>query len=193
MIQRCDRHDAGRHDRRERIRFHAPSSTTRCRIPVWRLLRVHSTGLTTCTDENRSNNSSNSTRSSSRAKFALLVTRLRNAKQVDDQMIDDFLDLSKDQKLPMEARNEARLEQHVDLLQAETVVGVEEREDEVDPVVVLDRRIDRIGRDAQAAADVQVDAGLLLGRRRDPDEGQRVGVEAIGRQARVARAGWWRP
>jgi len=45
----------------------------------------------------------------SRAKFALLVTRLRNAKQVDDQMIDDFLDLSKDQKLTMEARNEARL------------------------------------------------------------------------------------
>jgi hypothetical protein len=45
----------------------------------------------------------------SRAKFALLVTRLRNAKQVDDQMIDDFLELSKDQKLTMEARNEARL------------------------------------------------------------------------------------
>ena len=46
---------------------------------------------------------------SSRAKFALLVTRLRNAKQVDDQMSDDFLELSKDQKLTMEARNEARL------------------------------------------------------------------------------------
>ena len=45
----------------------------------------------------------------SRAKFALLVTRLRNAKQVDDQMIDDFLELSKDEKLTMEARNEARL------------------------------------------------------------------------------------
>jgi len=45
----------------------------------------------------------------SRAKFALLVTRLRNAKQVDDQMIDDFLELSKDQKLTQEARNEARL------------------------------------------------------------------------------------
>ena len=46
---------------------------------------------------------------SSRAKFALLVTRLRNAKQVDDQVIDDFLELSKDQKLTQEARNEARL------------------------------------------------------------------------------------
>jgi len=45
----------------------------------------------------------------SRAKFALLVTRLRNAKQVDDQMIADFLELSKDQKLTQEARNEARL------------------------------------------------------------------------------------
>jgi len=46
---------------------------------------------------------------SSRAKFALLVTRLKNAKQVDDQVIDDFLELSKDQKLTLEARNEARL------------------------------------------------------------------------------------
>jgi tetratricopeptide (TPR) repeat protein len=45
----------------------------------------------------------------SRAKFALLVTRLKNAKQVDDQVIDDFLELSKDTKLTMEARNEARL------------------------------------------------------------------------------------
>ncbi|HUM13018.1 MAG TPA: hypothetical protein VLT82_18865 [Myxococcaceae bacterium] len=46
----------------------------------------------------------------SRAKFALLVTRLRNAKGVvDDQMIEDFLELSKDEKLTMEARNEARL------------------------------------------------------------------------------------
>jgi hypothetical protein len=45
----------------------------------------------------------------SRAKFALLVTRLRNAKGVDDQMIDDFLELSKDEKLTQEARNEARL------------------------------------------------------------------------------------
>jgi hypothetical protein len=46
----------------------------------------------------------------SRAKFALLVTRLRNARGVvDDQVIDDFLELSKDEKLTMEARNEARL------------------------------------------------------------------------------------
>src|SRR5262249_31161817 len=45
----------------------------------------------------------------SRAKFALLVTRLKNAKNVDDQVIDDFLELSKDEKLTLEARNEARL------------------------------------------------------------------------------------
>jgi hypothetical protein len=46
----------------------------------------------------------------SRAQFALLVTRLRNAKGVvDDKMIDDFLELSKDEKLTQEARNEARL------------------------------------------------------------------------------------
>ena len=69
-----------------------------------------------------------------------------------------------------------------------TVVGVEHREHQVHPVVVLDRRIDRFGRDPDPPADVQVDAlGLLLGRG-DPDEGQRVGVEAIGRQARIAGA-----
>jgi tetratricopeptide (TPR) repeat protein len=46
----------------------------------------------------------------SRAQFALLVTRLRNAKGVvDDKIIDDFLELSKDEKLTQEARNEARL------------------------------------------------------------------------------------
>ena len=45
----------------------------------------------------------------SRARFALLVTRLKNAKDVDQQTIDDFLELSKDEKLTLEARNEARL------------------------------------------------------------------------------------
>ncbi|HSP18023.1 MAG TPA: hypothetical protein VLQ79_00800, partial [Myxococcaceae bacterium] len=45
----------------------------------------------------------------SRARFAVLVTRLRNAKAIDDQMIADFLELSKDEKLTLEARNEARL------------------------------------------------------------------------------------
>jgi hypothetical protein len=69
-----------------------------------------------------------------------------------------------------------------------TVVGVEHRLHEVEPVVVLDRRIDRLGRDADAPADVQVDAGSLLLGRRDPDERHGVGVEAVGRQARVARA-----
>jgi len=47
----------------------------------------------------------------SRAKFALLVTRLRKlqGKEVPDEMIEDFLALSKDEKLTLEARNEARL------------------------------------------------------------------------------------
>ncbi|HXX32027.1 MAG TPA: hypothetical protein VEJ89_15100 [Myxococcaceae bacterium] len=47
----------------------------------------------------------------SRAKFALLVTRLRKlqGKDVPDEMIEDFLALSKDEKLTLEARNEARL------------------------------------------------------------------------------------
>ena len=31
------------------LEHHACSSTTRCRMPVWRLLRVHSTGSTTFT------------------------------------------------------------------------------------------------------------------------------------------------
>jgi hypothetical protein len=47
----------------------------------------------------------------SRAKFALLVTRLRKleGKDVPDDMIEDFLALSNDEKLTQEARNEARL------------------------------------------------------------------------------------
>jgi hypothetical protein len=47
----------------------------------------------------------------SRAKFALLVTRLRKlqGKEVPDEMIADFLALSQDDKLTLEARNEARL------------------------------------------------------------------------------------
>ncbi|MGO9831054.1 MAG: hypothetical protein ACLPJH_13025 [Myxococcaceae bacterium] len=47
----------------------------------------------------------------SRAKFALLVTRLKKleGKDVSDEMIDDFLALSNDDKLTLEARNEARL------------------------------------------------------------------------------------
>ena len=47
----------------------------------------------------------------SRAKFALLVTRLRKlaGKDVPDEMVDDFLALSNDDKLTQEARNEARL------------------------------------------------------------------------------------
>jgi len=47
----------------------------------------------------------------SRAKFALLDTRLRKlqGKEVPDEMIADFLTLSQDDKLTLEARNEARL------------------------------------------------------------------------------------
>jgi hypothetical protein len=47
----------------------------------------------------------------SRAKFALLVTRLKKleGKDVPDDMIEDFLNLSNDDKLTEEARNEARL------------------------------------------------------------------------------------
>jgi hypothetical protein len=47
----------------------------------------------------------------SRAKFALLVTRLKKleGKDVPDDMIEDFLALSNDEKLTQEARNEARL------------------------------------------------------------------------------------
>ena len=81
MITRGDRDDAGRHHRRKHIRrrfdvdgpeSHKPqrNSTTRCRIPVCRLLRVHSTGRVTRTSRNRDNSSSNSTRSSSRARLA---------------------------------------------------------------------------------------------------------------------------
>ncbi len=45
----------------------------------------------------------------SRAKFALLVTRLRTVKEPTDELITDFLTLSKDEKLTREARNEAAL------------------------------------------------------------------------------------
>ena len=51
-------------------RNHSARVTQRWRMPVCRLLRVHSTGRTTSTDENRGNSSSNSTRSSSRARLA---------------------------------------------------------------------------------------------------------------------------
>jgi len=45
----------------------------------------------------------------SRAKFAVLVTRLKDAKEVPSEMIDDFLGLAKDQKLSQETRNESML------------------------------------------------------------------------------------
>lgn len=43
------------------------------------------------------------------AKFALLVTRLKTVKEPSEELITDFLELSKDEKLTREARNEAAL------------------------------------------------------------------------------------
>jgi hypothetical protein len=45
----------------------------------------------------------------SRARFALLVTRLKEAKEPSEELIQQFLELSKDEKLTREARNEAAL------------------------------------------------------------------------------------
>ncbi|WP_375771148.1 hypothetical protein NR798_09695 [Archangium gephyra] len=45
----------------------------------------------------------------SRARYALLVTRLREVKEPNDELIEDFLGLSKDEKLTRESRNEAAL------------------------------------------------------------------------------------
>ncbi|MFZ5444933.1 MAG: hypothetical protein ACOZQL_33395 [Myxococcota bacterium] len=46
----------------------------------------------------------------SRAKYAMLVTRLRSAKrELPKEMVDQFLELTKDQKLTQEARNDAML------------------------------------------------------------------------------------
>lgn len=45
----------------------------------------------------------------SRAKFALLVTRLKSVKEPSEELVTDFLGLSQDEKLTREARNEAAL------------------------------------------------------------------------------------
>ncbi|QSQ10673.1 hypothetical protein [Myxococcus landrumensis] len=45
----------------------------------------------------------------SHAKFAMLVTRLKQVKEPSEELIADFLGLSKDEKLTREARNEAAL------------------------------------------------------------------------------------
>jgi hypothetical protein len=45
----------------------------------------------------------------SRAKFAVLVTRLKDHKEATKEMVDDFLDLAKDEKLSRETRNESML------------------------------------------------------------------------------------
>jgi hypothetical protein len=49
------------------------------------------------------------TAEASYARFALLVTRLKTVKEPSEELIEDFLKLSKDQKLTREARNEAAL------------------------------------------------------------------------------------
>ena len=45
----------------------------------------------------------------SRAKFAVLVTRLKEHKEATQQMVDDFLELANDEKLSQETRNESML------------------------------------------------------------------------------------
>lgn len=45
----------------------------------------------------------------SRARYALLVTRLREQKEPNDELIEDFLALTQDEKLTRESRNEAAL------------------------------------------------------------------------------------
>ncbi|WIG95303.1 hypothetical protein [Myxococcus sp. SDU36] len=52
---------------------------------------------------------SETTAEASHAKFALLVTRLKQVKEPSDEIIADFLALSADEKLTREARNEAAL------------------------------------------------------------------------------------
>ncbi len=45
----------------------------------------------------------------SRAKFAVLVTRLKEHKEISKEMVDDFLELAKDEKLSQETRTESML------------------------------------------------------------------------------------
>jgi len=45
----------------------------------------------------------------SRAKFAVLVTRLREHKEASKEMVDDFLELASDKKLSQDTRNESML------------------------------------------------------------------------------------
>jgi len=45
----------------------------------------------------------------SRAKFAVLVTRLKEHKEASKEMVDDFLELANDKKLSQETRNESML------------------------------------------------------------------------------------
>jgi hypothetical protein len=49
------------------------------------------------------------TAEASRAKFAVLVTRLREHKEASKEMVDDFLELTQDPKLSQETRNESML------------------------------------------------------------------------------------
>lgn len=49
------------------------------------------------------------TAEASRAKFAVLVTRLKEHKEASKEMVEDFLALAEDEKLSQETRNESRL------------------------------------------------------------------------------------
>jgi len=49
------------------------------------------------------------TAEASRAKFAVLVTRLKEHKEASKEMVEDFLELAQDEKLSQETRNESKL------------------------------------------------------------------------------------
>jgi hypothetical protein len=69
---------------------------------------------------------------------------------------------------------------------AAAFIGLEQAHHEVQPVVVLDARVDAAGGDARRRADDQVDAAALLVGVGNPHEGHREGHEGVGAGARVA-------
>ena len=67
------------------------------------------------------------------------------------------------------------------------IVGFEQRHHHVEPVIVLDRRVDRLGRDALLLADQQVQSlgpQFVIG---NPDEGHHEGDKPVLALARIAR------
>jgi len=71
---------------------------------------------------------------------------------------------------------------------ASALVGLEQRLHHVEPMVVLDPRIDARRTDALHVADDEIDAAALLVGVGDPDERDREGHEVVSAAARVARA-----